>query len=132
MHTIVQFHPILQQVKILSYTNFQFFYTILFSLHDFNFFTAILSVIDNLGIVAFMCLVCFTGKRRLYLVMATGVFFSALVTAGYGLLFLPSGTVSFDQTLHSVQSEDQNSLAYIPLLGWILLLGLICCKYLIC
>lgn len=81
--------------------------------------TTILSFIDNLGIVAFMCLVCFTGKRKLYIIMATGVFFSALVTAGYGLMFLPSGTVSFDQTLHSVQLENQNFLAYIPLISLI-------------
>lgn len=59
---------------------------------------AIMSLLDNLANVVFMCLVRFTGKRRLYLSMLTGVFLCVLTIATYGFLVLPSGYISFDPT----------------------------------
>lgn len=57
-----------------------------------------MSLLDNLANVTFMCLVRFTGKRRVYLAMLSGVFLCALTVTTYGFMFLPSGYISFAQS----------------------------------
>lgn len=79
---------------------------------------AIMSFVDNIANIAFMALVFFCGKRKLYLTMLCGNFLASLVTACYGFIYLPSGINSFDQTLESFHLENQN-LAYIPLVALI-------------
>lgn len=68
----------------------------------------------NCADVIFTSLVHFTGKRRLYLTMGTGIFLSSLVIAGYGFIYLPSGYNSFDQNHRSFHLENKNP-TYIPL-----------------
>lgn len=82
--------------------------------------TTIMSTLDTLNHVLFICFVRFTGKRRLYLTMLLGIFLYALVTAAYGFLMLPSGYISFDPTkYHSIDSGNRN-LSYIPLISVLL------------
>lgn len=77
---------------------------------------AIMSLLDNVANVIFMCLVRFTGKRRVYLTMLSGVFVCALVVAIYGFIFLPSGYISFDRAHDAFQLEN-DKLSYIPLVS---------------
>lgn len=76
---------------------------------------AIMSLMDNLANVVFMCLVRFTGRRRLYLMMLSGVFLCASTLAVYGFLVLPSGYVSFDPLQYGSIEVQQKNLTYIPL-----------------
>lgn len=76
---------------------------------------AVLSFTNNIGNIAFLCLLRFTGKRKLYLTMLTGVLVSALVICIYGFMFLPNGFNSFDQT-HTFSLTNTN-LSYIPMIG---------------
>lgn len=76
--------------------------------------TAVLSFIDNVGNVAFMCWVRFTGKRRLYLAIGLGIFLSSLTISIYTFIVLPSGFTSFNLEHQSFHMEHK-SLAYIPL-----------------
>ncbi|XP_055307472.1 facilitated trehalose transporter Tret1-like, partial [Sitodiplosis mosellana] len=76
---------------------------------------AIQSFVNNIANISFLCLVKFTGKRKLYLTMLTGVFLCAAIVAGYGFLVLPSGYNSFDQSQHF--SLENQSLAYIPFIA---------------
>lgn len=75
---------------------------------------AVMSVIIILANIVFMCLVRFTGKRKLYLTMAFGVFLSSFVIALYGFSFLPSGYISFGQQIQSTHLVNSN-LTYIPM-----------------
>lgn len=74
---------------------------------------AINSFSDNMSNVAFICLVRFTGKRRLYLAAAIGVFLSSLVIALYGFIYLPRGYISFNQLDEPFHLEN-GMLPYIP------------------
>lgn len=67
----------------------------------------------NIGNLAFLCVIRFTGKRRLYSIVGTGVFLSSLIISCYGFICLPAGYISFDQENNSFHSDNQN-LAYIP------------------
>lgn len=80
---------------------------------------AIMSLLDNLANVTFMCLVRFTGKRRIYLTMLTGVFSCALIVTIYGFMYLPSGYISFNQSHETFQVENAN-LTYVPLVSLLL------------
>lgn len=73
---------------------------------------AILSVVDILATISFLCLIRFTGKRYLYLTMLTIVFLCSAILGAYGFAFLPGGYNSFDK----IENFDlQNSqLSYIP------------------
>lgn len=62
-----------------------------------------------------MCLVKFTGKRKLYLTMLSMVFLCAAVVAGYGFAVLPNGYNSFDQSQHF--TLENKHLAYIPFIA---------------
>lgn len=73
---------------------------------------ALMSLANNVGNVVFLCLLRFTGKRRLYLMTLTGAFLSATVVCVYGFICLPSGYHSFD-TEHYFALENK-SLGYIP------------------
>lgn len=73
-----------------------------------------MSIIDNFGQLAFLCLVRFTGKRRLYLIVTFGVFCSTLAISCFGFIYLPSGYNSFDENDASFHLENPN-LAYVPM-----------------
>lgn len=77
----------------------------------------ITSVIIILANVIFMCLVRFTGKRRLYLTVGTGISICSLVIACYGFIYLPNGFISFGGFIsnQSVHLANEN-LAYIPMI----------------
>lgn len=81
--------------------------------------TALLTFAMNLGTILFLCLIRFTGKRRLYFFMMTGVFLCATVTSIYGFIFLPTGYSSFSQSEQSFPLEYPN-VAYIPFISMIL------------
>lgn len=70
-------------------------------------------VISTLAQVTFMCLIRFTGKRRIYLTMLLTTFISLLTISCYGFICLPNGFNSFDQQTQSFHLENRN-LAYIP------------------
>lgn len=76
---------------------------------------AIMSLMDNLANVVFMCLVRFTGKRRLYLTMLFGMFVCALTVSVYGFMELPSGYISFDSVEYQSFNVQDKNLAYVPL-----------------
>lgn len=86
---------------------------------------ALVSFVNNIGNIAFLCLLRFTGKRRLYLVMLSGVFLSAIVVCGYGFMVLPGGFNSFDRADSSVLENSQ--LGYIPFIAIILWSGFSFC-----
>lgn len=76
----------------------------------------ILGVVENIANLSFMCLVRYTGKRRMFLAMLCGIFISSLVISCYGYIFLPSGYTSFNpqnQSEGAVKLEVKG-LAYIP------------------
>lgn len=81
--------------------------------------TAMLTLAMNVGNIMFLCLIRFTGKRRLYIFMMAGVFLCAAVTSIYGFIVLPRGYTSFDQSEQSVSLEHPN-VAYIPFISIIL------------
>lgn len=73
---------------------------------------ALSSGVSNLGIISFLILLRFTGKRPLYLTMLGSVaVFSAIVSI-YGFILLPSGYNSFDQMRYV--SLENKQLTYIP------------------
>lgn len=74
----------------------------------------ILSVGGSLAQITFICLVRFTGKRRIYLTMLFGVLVSALIVSCYGFIYLPTGYNSFNQSHRTLHLEANPSLAYIP------------------
>lgn len=78
---------------------------------------AIMSFLDNMGNLTYIVLVRFTGKRRLYLTIITGVFLSSFIISCYGFIYLPNGYISFDQTDQSQPSFRlaNTNLSYIPL-----------------
>lgn len=78
----------------------------------------LVSFANNLGVVGFLTLIRFTGKRPLYLTMLSGIFLLATAVCAYGFIYLPSGYNSFDPT--NYVSMDNKYLAYIPLICIIL------------
>lgn len=79
---------------------------------------AVQSIVNNLANVCFLCLLKFTGKRKLYLIMLSGVFVCSATVSAYGFLVLPNGYNSFDKTTHF--TLDNQNLAYIPLISILL------------
>lgn len=73
----------------------------------------ILGIIENVANLSFMCLVRYTGRRRMFLAMICGIFMSSLVISCYGFIFLPSGYTSFNLQNQSFHLEIK-SLSYIP------------------
>lgn len=80
---------------------------------------ALLTLAMNLGNILFLCLIRYTGKRRLYFFMMFGVFLCAAVTSIYGFVFLPSGYSSFSQSEQQISLENPN-VTYIPFISMIL------------
>lgn len=80
---------------------------------------ALASFLNNLATVIFMILVRFTGRRRFFLTMLTGIFLCSAVLSCYGFIYLPSGFTSFDHEIESLQS-DNTSIHYVPLVCLIL------------
>lgn len=76
----------------------------------------IVSVLDNLALITFMCLVRFTGKRRIYLTMLFGIFLCTLVISVYGFIVLPIGSTSFNLSTQSNFQLDNKKLGYIPMI----------------
>lgn len=74
---------------------------------------AILSYMNNLGNISFLCLLRFTGKRYLYLTMLSILFLCSAVICGYGFMVLPVGYSSFPNITPNFPLENQN-LGYIP------------------
>lgn len=74
---------------------------------------AIFSFVSNVGIIAFLILMRFTGKRPLYLTMLSGLVVVTAIISTYGFIFLPSGYNSFDQTNYFTL-ENGKELTYIP------------------
>ena len=80
---------------------------------------ALASLLNNLATVVFIILVRFTGKRRWFLIMLSGIFVSTAVLSCYGFFYLPSGFTSFNHKMESLQSDNTN-IHYIPLVCLIL------------
>lgn len=76
----------------------------------------IMSLLDNVANLAFMCLVRFTGKRKLYLWMVFGLVVCTVVITTYGFIYLPQGFNSFDKVQHSSLRLECKGLTYIPLI----------------
>lgn len=79
-----------------------------------SFAAVLLNVCDSLGQLTFLCSIRFTGKRHLFLTMASGVFITTFIISCYGFIILPSGCDSFNQQNHSFNLENSN-LAWIPM-----------------
>lgn len=79
---------------------------------------AIQSFANNVGNILFLCLIRFTGKRKLYLTMLTGVFLCSALVSTYGFIVLPKGYSSFDKTQNFKLENEE--LGYIPFAGIIL------------
>ncbi|XP_055326069.1 facilitated trehalose transporter Tret1-like [Sitodiplosis mosellana] len=78
---------------------------------------AILGFVNNFANIVFLCLIRFTGKRKLYFPMLTMVFLCSATVSAYGFAFLPNGYNSFD---HSTASVGNKNLTYIPFVCLIL------------
>lgn len=74
----------------------------------------IMSFLDNLANITFMCLVKFSGKRKLYLTMLSGVFLCTLTISIYGFVYLPTGYISFNQQNQTTFPLENKNLSYIP------------------
>ncbi|XP_031639034.1 facilitated trehalose transporter Tret1-2 homolog [Contarinia nasturtii] len=74
---------------------------------------AVLSYVNNLGNISFLCLIRFTGKRYLYLTMMTLLLLSAVTLCAYGFLILPNGYTSFPDLTPNFALENK-TLGYIP------------------
>ncbi|XP_055303166.1 facilitated trehalose transporter Tret1-like [Sitodiplosis mosellana] len=74
---------------------------------------AVLSYVNILGTISFLCLIRFTGRRYLYLTMLSVVFLSAAVICGYGFMVLPIGYSSFPDLSPNFPLENSD-LGYIP------------------
>lgn len=75
-----------------------------------------MSILDIVANLTFMCLVNFTGKRKLYLTMVFGIVISSLVVTTYGFIYLPHGYNSFDQRKHTTFRSECKDLTYIPMI----------------
>lgn len=78
---------------------------------------AVMSFLDNVANLTYMSLVRFTGKRRLYLTVITGVFLCSFIISCYGFIYLPSGMVSFNLSngTDQISHLENKNLAYIPM-----------------
>lgn len=76
----------------------------------------IMSLLDNVAYITFMCIVNFTGKRKLFLTMVFGLVICSLVVSIYGFIFLPQGYNSFDKIQQSMFRLECKDLSYIPLI----------------
>lgn len=76
---------------------------------------AITSYVNNLANITFLCLIRFTGKRKLYLPMLAIVVICSAIVSAYGFAFLPSGYNSFDDKSQIIiPTQNTQRLNYIP------------------
>lgn len=80
---------------------------------------ALLSYVNNMGNICFLCLIRFTGKRYLYLTILTILFLSGAVICGYGFFVLPLGYSSYPDLSPNFQLANP-TLSYIPFICIIL------------
>lgn len=73
----------------------------------------VLGIVENVANLSFMCLVRYTGKRRICLTMVAGIFLSSLIISSYGFIHLPSDYTSFNLQNQTSHLENPN-LSYIP------------------
>lgn len=80
---------------------------------------AVVHFANNLANLLFLCLIRFTGKRKLYLTTLSLVILCSVALSGFGFAVLPNGHNSFDclQTF----KLDNPQLGYIPLVLIIML-----------
>lgn len=74
---------------------------------------AVLSYANNLADISSMCLIRFTGKRKLYLTMLTILFLCAITMCGYGYAILPSGYSSYPHITPNFPLPNKQ-FGYIP------------------
>lgn len=80
---------------------------------------ALLNFVNNLANLTFLCMIRFTGKRKMYLSTLSVVFLCSIVLSVYGFAVLPNGYNSFDRT--QTFELDNPQLGYIPFVCIILL-----------
>lgn len=80
---------------------------------------AVLNFVNNLANLMFLCLIRFTGKRKMYLVTLALVVLCSAALSGYGFAILPNGYNSFDR--HQTYELDNPQLGYIPFICIILI-----------
>lgn len=80
---------------------------------------AVFSFVSNLGMLAILISIRFTGKRPLYLAMLGCIAFLTAILSAYGFILLPSGYNSFDQAKY-FSMENHKSFAYVPIICLIL------------
>lgn len=79
---------------------------------------AVMSFLDIVGNLTYMLLIRFTGKRRLYLTVISGVVLCSFTISCYGFINLPSGIVSFSElnSTHTISHLKNANLSYIPMI----------------
>lgn len=80
---------------------------------------ALLNFVNNLANLMFLCMIRFTGKRKLYLTTLSVVILCSVVLSAYGFSVLPSGYNSFDR--EQTFELDNPQLGYVPFVCIILL-----------
>lgn len=80
----------------------------------------IMSILGNVTNILFILLIRFTGKRKLYLFCLCGVFVASATVSSFGLIYIPSGFVSFDQANNESFQLENKSLYYIPVVGLVM------------
>lgn len=80
---------------------------------------ALLNFVNNLANLMFLCMIRFTGKRKLYLSTLSMVILCSAVLCAYGFLVLPGGYNSFDREQWFELRDPQ--LGYVPFVCIILL-----------
>lgn len=73
---------------------------------------AILGFVNNLANVVFLCLIRFTGKRKLYFTMLSAVVLCSAIVSCYGFTVLPKGYNSFDKS--NIFQPANTNITYIP------------------
>lgn len=80
---------------------------------------AVLNFVNNLGNLLFLCMIRFTGKRKLYLATVSVAVLCSGALSGYGFAMLPSGYNSFDR--QQKFTLDNPQFGYIPFVCIILM-----------
>lgn len=79
----------------------------------------ILTCANTFAMLSSMCLIRFTGTRKLYLTMLTILFISAVTICGYGFAILPTGYSSYQEITPNFTLPNKQ-LGYIPFICIIL------------
>lgn len=71
----------------------------------------IMSAVNNLANITFLCLIRITGKRKLYLPMLAIIVLCTAIISAYGFIFLPSG---YNSDISQNVSMNDKRLPFIP------------------